>query len=501
MSDKRPGSKDPRQPGKVPRPPASGRPGAPRGGAGRRPAAVQPFNPNSPGSKPSKMTVRSEAIRILARVDGDGGFADILIDHALRSGAFPDIRDRALMTELVMGTLRRRGTLDAVISPHLSRTLEKTDLSVRNALRLAVYQLLYMRVPERAALFETVEAVKSLRGEQVAGFANGVLRSVLRDNTRVHLPEGPWAARVGAECSAPEALATALMRSMGGPEASLFLAEALEKPPFTVRANPFCVTVGGLVAHLTDAGREPSVCRFAPDGIKLGAPSAIHTDTDFRQGRYLVMDEGAQLIAPLLSPREGDAILDACAAPGGKTTHLAALAGGKAKITATDLSEARVAKLRQTIERLQAPGIETFVHDWSESTLLSAEGLFDKALVDAPCTGMGIIRRNPDAKWHFKPEDPARMAELQINILRNVWPTLKPGGTLLYCTCSPLREEDEAVVERFVDDTGATRVGRGVILARGWPGPHEAVSEDGYVRLLPHRHGTDGFFAALLRKD
>jgi 16S rRNA (cytosine967-C5)-methyltransferase len=462
---------------------------------------VQPFNPNSPGSKPARMTVRSEAIRILARVDADGGFADILIDHALRSGHFPDTRDRGLMTELVMGTLRRRGTLDAVITPHLSRTLEKTDPSVRNALRLAVYQLLYMRVPERAALFETVEAVKTLRGDQVAGFANGVLRSVLRDGTRVHLPEGPWAARVGAECSAPEALATALMRTMGGPEASLYLADALEKPPFTVRANPFCVTKGGLIAHLTEAGREPSPCRYAPDGIKLGAPSAIHTDTDFRQGRYLVMDEGAQLIAPLLSPREGESILDACAAPGGKTTHLAALSGGKASITATDVSEARVAVLRETVARLQAPGIEASVHDWSAGTLPGAEGRFDKALVDAPCTGMGIIRRNPDAKWHFKPEDPARLAALQLSILRNVWRAIKPGGTLLYCTCSPLREEDELVVETFATEEGATRIGRGVILARGWPGPQDAVAEDGSVRLVPHRHGTDGFFAALLRKD
>jgi 16S rRNA (cytosine967-C5)-methyltransferase len=114
---------------------------------------------------------------------------------------------------------------------------------------------------------------------------------------------------------------------------------------------------------------------------------------------------------------------------------------------------------------------------------------------------MGIIRRNPDAKWRFKAEDPGRMAALQLSILRNVWRAVKPGGTLLYCTCSPLREEDDQVVETFASEEGATRVGRGVILARGWPGPHDAVSEDGSVRLLPQRHGTDGFFAALLRKD
>ncbi|HEY3489072.1 MAG TPA: 16S rRNA (cytosine(967)-C(5))-methyltransferase RsmB [Candidatus Deferrimicrobiaceae bacterium] len=497
----RPGSKDPRQPGKLPRPPASGKPAARGVRPAKRPAAVQPFNPNAPGVKSGRPTVRGEAIRILARVDSDGGYADILIDHALRTGTFPDMRDRALLTELVMGTLRRRGTLDTVLRPHLSRSLEKTDPSVRNALRLAVYQLMYMRVPERAALFETVEAVKALRGEQVAGFANGVLRSVLRDGTRVKLPEGPWAARVGAECSAPEALATALMRTMGGPEATAYLAAALEKPPFTVRANPFGLTLDALMAHLAESGREPEPCRYAPDGIVLRSPSAIHTDTDFRQGRYLVMDEGAQLIAPLLHPSAGDAILDACAAPGGKTAHLSGLSGGKASITATDVSEARVSILRETIEQLRVPGVETCIHDWASAALPGSEGRFDKALVDAPCTGMGIIRRNPDAKWRFDPEGPARMAVLQLSILRNVWTALKPGGMLLYCTCSPLREEDEQVVEAFVADTGATRIGRGIILARGWPGPQDAVGEDGSVRLYPHRHGTDGFFAALLRKD
>ena len=450
--------------------------------------------------KPPRTTVRGEAVRILARVDAEGGFADILVDQALRAGTFPDPRDRGLLTELVMGTLRRRGTLDAVLRPHLSRSLEKTDPSVRNALRLAVYQILYLRVPERAALFETVEAVKALRGEQVAGFANGVLRSVLRDDARVHLPGGPWVARVGAECSAPEALAEALKATLGGEEAKAFLAEALEKPPFTVRANPFRIAKADLLAHLAEAGRDPSPCRFAPDGIVLGSPSAVHADTDFRQGRYVVMDEGAQLVAPLLRPAAGEEILDACAAPGGKTTHLSALSEGKAKITATDVSEARLSMLRETVERMGAPGIEPRLHDWSASPLPGSAGRFDKALVDAPCTGMGIVRRNPDAKWRFVAADPPRMAQLQRSILRNVWPSLKEGGLLLYCTCSPLREEDEAVVEAFAAETGAVRIGRPLILARGWPGPPDAVAEDGSVRLLPHRQGTDGFFAALLRK-
>jgi 16S rRNA (cytosine967-C5)-methyltransferase len=472
------------------------KPSASRRPPGSAPAASR-TNQRRPPAPPN---VRGEAVRILARVDGEGGYADILIDHALRGGSFPDLRDRALLTELVMGTLRRRGTLDTALAAHLSRPLEKTDVAVRNALRLAVYQLLYTRVPERVALFETVEAVKSLRGEQVAGFANAVLRAFLRDGRKVRLPESPWAAKVAADCSAPVSLVNALAQSLGFAPTVEFLAAALEKPPFTVRVNPFRGGREALFERFARDGREPAACRYAPEGIVLAHPGAVHSDADFGEGRYLVMDEGAQLVAPLLSPRAGEEILDACAAPGGKSTHLSALSGGKALVTAVDVSESRVAMLRDTVTRLGAPGVEARVHDFSAVPLRGLTGRFDKALVDAPCSGMGVIRRNPDAKWRFTPDDAPRMAELQRAILRNVWPSLKSGGLLLYCTCSPLREEDEEVVAAFVSETRATRVDRAEILASRWPGPADAVADDGSIRLHPHRHGTDGFFAALLRK-
>ena len=431
-------------------------------------------------------------------MDRGRAYADILLDRTFREKGFPDARDRALLTELVMGTLRKRGTLDFLISPRLARPLGTTDALVRNALRLGAYQLLYTRVPERAAIFETVAAVKTARGEKPAGLVNAVLRSIVREGKTPLLPEEEGPARKAVELSAPLPLLDALFRSLGEPDACSFLEASLEKPSFAVRANRFKTSRDALAARLADAGMGPVPCRYASDGLLLGKPGKVHADPGFRSGEYLVMDEGAQLIAPLLSPREGEDVLDACAAPGGKATHLAALSGGRARILGADASEGRVRMLKETVARLGAEGVATAVHDFSTGPLPGAKERFDKILADAPCTGMGVIRRNPDAKWRFDPADPGRMAALQRAILRNAWTSLAPGGLLVYCTCSPLREEDEEVVEKFRRETGAIHLGKEA--AADWAGPADAWTPEGFLRLTPHRHGTDYFFAALLRK-
>jgi 16S rRNA (cytosine967-C5)-methyltransferase len=430
-------------------------------------------------------------------VDRGGAYADILLDRTQRS--LSDPRDRALLTEIVMGTLRRRGILDSALSAHLVRPIEKTDAWARNALRLGAYQLLYTRAPERAAIFETVAAVKKVRGEKLAGLVNAILRKMVRAGTA---PARRAAEEEGIPAvlhSAPAALVAALSRSLGENEAAAFLANSLEKPPFVVRANPFRITRDDLVDRLARAGMSPFPCRYAPDGIVLSEPSGVHADPGFRSGQYLVMDEGAQLIAPLLSPSGGEKILDACAAPGGKTTHLAALAGGGAEIAAVDVSEGRLRLLRETVARTGATAVTARRHDFQAGPLPGAAALFDKVLVDAPCTGMGVIRRNPDAKWRFRPDGPNEMAHLQGAILDHAWTSVRPGGLLVYCTCTPFAEENEKVAESFCTrhaDAKAHREG-----VRGWPGPEDAWTPEGFLRLLPHRHGTDGFFAALFRKS
>jgi 16S rRNA (cytosine967-C5)-methyltransferase len=430
-------------------------------------------------------------------VDRGGAYADILLDRAQRS--FPDPRDRAFLTELVMGTLRRRGTLDFALSLLLSLPMDKTDPVTRNALRLGAYQLLYTRAPERAAVFETVTAVKRARGEKIAGLVNAVLRALARAGKEPVFPGADGEERMAATLSAPIALVSALFRSMGESDAAAFLASSLERPPFAIRANAFRVTRDVLLARLARAGMAPSPCRYAPEGIVLSEPAGVHADPGFSAGEYLVMDEGAQLIAPLLAPSGDEVLLDACAAPGGKTTHLAALSGGRARIVATDLSEGRVRLLRETVTRTGAEGVTTRIHDFSAGPLPRSAGRFDKILVDAPCTGMGVIRRNPDAKWRFRPEGPADMARLQGAILDHAWASLRAGGLLAYCTCTPFREENEEVVASFLGRHADCHLRRES--AAGWTGPEDAWTPEGFLRLSPHRHGTDGFFAAILVKS
>jgi 16S rRNA (cytosine967-C5)-methyltransferase len=442
--------------------------------------------------------VRDAAISVLARVDRDEAFADIVLDRALREPGFSDHRDRGLLTELVMGTLRRRGTIDFSLLPFLSRPLEKTDVYVRNALRVGAYQLFYTRIPDRAALNETVAAVKAARGGGAGGFVNAVLRGIVRAGKVPVLPPEGDPRRLPAEGSAPRDLIDALVASLGEEGTRAYLAACIEKPPFVVRSNPFRAASEALERRFVDEGRDPVPCRFAPEGFVLEKPAAVFSDAAFLEGAYLVMDEGAQLIAPLLRPGPGERILDACAAPGGKTTHLSALAGGNAEILATDVSALRLRMLQEVLTRTGAPGIRTALHDLSRAPLTPSSGLFDKVLVDAPCTGMGVIRRNPDAKWRFRPDGPQRMARVQGAILRNAWEAVRPGGLLLYCTCSPLKEEDEDVVRAFLSERQEAAVSG---CPDGWPGPSDAWTEDGFLRLYPHRHGTDAFFAALLRKE
>lgn len=426
-------------------------------------------------------------------------YADILLDRTMRREAIPDARDRALLTELVMGTLRRRGTLDFALAPHLSRPLDAADPVARNALRLGAYQLLDLRLPERASVFETVEAAKRARGARVAAFVNAVLRSLQRAGGPPPWPQGGSEAELSARLSAPRELVRALVRTLGKIGAEAFLAESLERPPFTVFANPFRNSREELAARLAAAGADPAPCRFSPWGLVVRSPGAVHADPAFREGRYLVMDEGAQLVALLLCPRPGEAVLDACAAPGGKTLGLSALAQGKARIVAADLSASRVRILRETLARTGAPGVDAVVHDLEKGPLPGSAGRFDRILLDVPCSGSGVIRRNPDAKWRFDPRRVTALSRLQARLLRNAWLSLRPGGALLYCTCSVLREENEEVVERFLEATPGARAEPRP--PAGWPGPADAWTRGGFGRLSPERHGTDGFFAALLLKE
>jgi 16S rRNA (cytosine967-C5)-methyltransferase len=439
---------------------------------------------------------RVVAARVLERVLRDAAFADLALEAELGRRRL-DARDVALATELVYGTLRWQRYLDWILQPHSRRPVESLDVRPLVLLRLAAYQIAFLeRVPAFAAVSD---AVSLARGDKpgVEGFVNAVLRSFARRGAREREPAPPrdpidalatrwshptWlAARWIARCGEDEGVA--LMRAMN------------ERPPLTIRANTLRTTREALAARLTADDRlEFSATPHAPEGLEVrhgGMPASWRA---FGEGLLAVQDEASMLVSRLLAPRPGDTVADVCAAPGTKTTHLAQLMDDRGRILAFDPQPARLARVEESAARLGVTSVETMdgtVEDLAPRFVAAC----DAVLVDAPCSNLGVLRRNPEVKWRRQPADVTANADRQRAILSAAATMVKPGGALVYATCSLEPEENDEVAAWLV----ATR--RDFTVA---PPPHFPIPLDGagFLRCLPHRHGTDGFTAVrFVRRD
>ncbi|WP_305046436.1 16S rRNA (cytosine(967)-C(5))-methyltransferase RsmB [Geoalkalibacter sp.] len=443
---------------------------------------------------------RHAAFDILRQVE-DGAFADLALDAALQRALLSDPRDRALLTELVYGVLRRRGRLDFALSRCCRQPLTKLEPAVLRLLRLGAHQLLHLeRIPAHAVLHETVGLARRLGLERATGLINGVLRALTRE-----LPALPWPdatrdprAHLEHALSLPGWLAQRLLSQFGAAQACALGAALLEPAPFTLRANRLKISRTALDERLAAAGHETRATRYAEDGLILEkrGPASLPGD---EEGLYQVQDQASQLIAPLLGARPAERILDACAAPGGKTTHLAALTGDRASLLALDLHPQRVALIREGAARLGCASIEARAWDLRRTPDFVPPGSFDRILVDAPCSGLGVLRRNPEIRWRRAPRDLQELAALQGAILAAVAPLLRPGGVLLYSVCTFTNEETKEVIAAFLDAHGDF-VREDL---RPFAPPHwaELFDEQGALRTLPHRHdGMDAFWAVRMRK-
>jgi 16S rRNA (cytosine967-C5)-methyltransferase len=439
-------------------------------------------------------------MRVLERVQRAGAYADIALNHALgRSGL--SAPDRAFATDLVYGTLRWRGHIDYLLSRTLDRDLEKLEPLVATALRLGAYQLIFSdRVPATAAVDESVRCIRAAGGERATGLVNAVLRRLATKHERIPLPklEDDPVAHLTHALSLPRWIAERWLERYGPAEAAALARASNEPPPLTVRANRRRGSAVDLLAELRERFPEATSCRMARDGIVLGRRGNPGLDPAFLAGRYTVQDEAAQLVVGLLDPRPEERVLDACAAPGGKTTAIAERVGDAGRVFAVDRHARRLGLVQRAARRLALRGITCVERDATRPLCdLAAGAPFDRVLVDAPCSGLGTLRRNPDARWRIGPGDPPRLAEIQGAILRNAAAVVKPGGTLVYSTCTLLAEENEAVVEAFLktaDDFAPLSADRAPAEVRG------VVGADRILRCLPHRHDTDGFFAARLER-
>ena len=438
---------------------------------------------------------RRAAARVLERVETGQAFADLALDAEIDRGSLSP-RDAALATEIVLGVLRWRRWLDALLAPHSKRRLDRLDPRVLALLRLTAYQIIFLeRVPAWAAVNDAVALARLREKPGVPEFVNAVLRAFTRRGAaerRPRLPRDPVDA-LAVRCSFPTWLAVRWVARYGTAEAERLMLAMNERPPLTVRVNTARATREEAQRRLLEEdGLRAAPTRYAPEGLVVehGAPPSRWKT--FVAGEVVPQDEASILVSRLLAPRPGDTVADVCAAPGTKTTHLAALMEGVGRIVAFDPQPQRLALVDESAARLGFGLIETRPGPVEELAPGYA-GACDRVLVDAPCSNLGVLRRNPEVKWRRTPEDIGRAQARQRQILAAAATMVKPGGRLVYATCSLEPEENEEVTGAFLAAQPAFAVDPPV----DTPIP---LDETGTLRCLPHRHGTDGFTAVRLRR-
>ena len=384
-----------------------------------------------------------------------------------------------------------------------SRPLTSLSPIVLNILRLALYQVLYMdRVPDSAAVNEAVEQVKARGMGRAAPFVNGLLRNLCRSHREIAFPdpaEDPVRS-LAAVHACPEWLAARWLERFGLEEAGALMAAQNRIPPLDIRVNRLKGTPDALRQALGEEGVEAVPVEGVPGALSLsGLRGRVDGLRTFQEGLFQVQDRGAQVAGHLLAALPGERILDLCSGHGGKATHLAELTGDRARVTSLDIHHARLVDLRRTLTRLGLRQVEPVQADGTRGLDRLFRTTFDAVLVDAPCSGLGVLRRHPDGKWNRSEADLPRLAALQKALVLQGAQRLRPGGRLLFVTCTVAGEENEGVVENVLQerpDLSLARLDEGAP-----PWARRFVDDRGLFRTLPHIHDADGFFGALLVKS
>lgn len=427
-------------------------------------------------------SARAVAATVLARVTDEGAFASAALDAELSRADLP-ARDAALVTELVYGTLRVLPELDRAIAAHLHRPEQKLDARLRAALRLGAYQLAHMpRVPLHSAVDESVRTVTLLRGPRLAGVANAVLRKLAAAHAQ--------GVRAPAERMAlPPWLHEELLAALGATRAEALLASLAEAPPLCLRVHGD-LSREQLAAELQKARSDAAITlgELSPRALLLRRAGDPRKLPGYAEGRFAVQEEGAQLVALALGAQPGERVADLCAGHGGKTALLAQLVGAAGRVLAVDLDERKLDRLEHELTRLSVT--DGRVERRSLDLAVGVGGLgpdFDRVLVDAPCTGLGTLRRRPELLLRIQPHDPERMAGLQLAILRNAARLVRPGGQLVFAVCSFTRAEGPALAARLEAAEPS--------LSRTWQPPPELAflpaDADGMCRLGPWLGSTE----------
>ncbi|GFN31985.1 16S rRNA (cytosine(967)-C(5))-methyltransferase RsmB [Paenibacillus xylaniclasticus] len=489
------------------------KPGASTGGTRRSVNGGKSNKPSSTGGQRPKrrqLTAREVALDVLVKVEKEGAFSNLALSAALQHAELSR-PDAGLATELVYGTIQRKLSIDYALSELAAKGLAKLEPWVLQLLRLSAYQLLFLtRVPAHAAVNEAVAIAKRRGHAGISGMVNGMLRNLLRRKAEL-APEAaasqPGIApvrRIALRHSYPEWLVARWIAAYGEAATESICAAGNEPPRASIRVNRLRTTREQAIAELAESGIEAECSKLSPDGVVARRGGSLADTIGFRDGKWTIQDESSMLVAAAARPQPGMTVLDCCAAPGGKTTHLAELMGDKGRVIANDVHPHKQALIEQQAKRLGLSSVEAVTGDAAELSKRFAPASFDLVLLDAPCSGFGVIARKPEIKWTKNEEDIVNIASIQQRLLESVCGLVKPGGRLVYSTCTIEREENELQIERFLTRHPEYELDvqwpNELLMALRESGAITEKSFTGAVQLLPNHNGSDGFYIATLNR-
>jgi 16S rRNA (cytosine967-C5)-methyltransferase len=443
-----------------------------------------------------RKNVRETALEILEMIEKNQSYSNLLLNNSIKKNEL-DKKDIGLLTELTYGTLQRKMALDYYLSPFLASN-KKLESWVRQLLRITIYQMVYLdKIPDRAAIYEAVEIAKRRGHKGISSLVNGVLRSMQREG----LPsfdaiENPIE-RLSIRTSHPLWLVQHWVEQFGFEETQVMCEINLTAPIMTGRVNTTKISPKECLTQLESEGFEVKGSSVVPEAILCLKGNLAHSDA-FKKGLLTIQDESSMLVGLALGVNNQQKVLDACAAPGGKSTHIAEKMNGTGEVISLDLHEHKVKLIRENAKRLELSNIQAKTLDSRNVGEHFEKESFDRILLDAPCTGLGVMRRKPDMKYTKKEEDLFQLQKVQKTLLESVSSLLKKGGILVYSTCTIDQEENQEVVEAFLqqhpeyirDETFIERIPENI----------RSFVKNSEMQILPQYFNSDGFYIACLRK-
>jgi len=443
------------------------------------------------------MNSREIILKILIDINTNGAYSNISINKHLEKNK--KIENENFIREVVYGVLENKKYIDYIISQVSSIRIEKIQSLTLEILRMGVYQVIFMdRIPDRAAVNETVNLSKKYGHKGIVGFVNGVLRNISKNKEKLMIVKNKdKLTYLSIKYSYPKWMIENWIKEYGYEFTEKLCKGNNSRPKLNIRVNTLKISRDQLLDIFSSYGYIVYKTKYAKDGLIIDNPRRITSLEEYRNGYFIIQDESSMLVSQTIDPKEGSLVLDLCSAPGGKSTHMAQIMNNSGKIISRDIYSHKLHLVQENAHRLGIDIIETEIFDATKFDEKFREKA-DYCIIDAPCSGLGIIRRRPEIKWNRKEEDIQELTKIQWEIINNAKSYLKPGGVMVYSTCTISKEENEDMVNKFLLENSQFKL-IGFEDKFNYKKNIEKA-KDGYVQLFPHIHNTDGFFIAKFKK-